>query len=107
MALAGARPFGAGAQVSGTKSGSLHTAGIYRYSRNPKYLGLGLAASGFAIATRSSFAGLIAAGVWAAYRRRIPSEERHLTRTFGIDYRRYRADVGRWLGNRNHQQDAA
>jgi protein-S-isoprenylcysteine O-methyltransferase Ste14 len=99
IALAGARPFGAGAQISGIVPGSLHATGIYRYSRNPQYLGLGLAATGIALLARSAFAGLLAAGVWAAYQRWIPSEERHLTRIFGKDYRNYEATVPRWLGS--------
>jgi protein-S-isoprenylcysteine O-methyltransferase Ste14 len=99
IALAGARPFGAGAQISGIAPGSLHVVGIYRYSRNPQYLGLGLAATGTALTTRSAFAGLLAAGVWAAYRRWIPSEESHLTRTFGNEYTDYQVRVRRWLGS--------
>ncbi len=98
VAVAGARPFGAGRQISGMDAGSLHTGGIYRYSRNPQYLGLGLAATGVALASRSTFAALLAAGVWAAYRRWIPNEERHLARAFGGSYRDYRARVRRWLG---------
>lgn len=94
IAFAGARPFGAGAQISGVESGSLHVAGAYRYSRNPQYLGLVLAATGTAVTARSAYAGLLAAGMWAAYRRWIPSEERHLTRVFGNEYQ---ARVGRWL----------
>lgn len=98
-ALAGARPFGPGAQISGIEPGPLHLSGIYRYSRNPQYLGLGLVATGTAVAARSGFAGLLAAGVWAAYRRWIPSEECHLTRIFGNDYTLYRDQVRRWLGS--------
>lgn len=98
IALAGARPFGAGAQISGIEPGTLHATGIYHYSRNPQYLGLGLAATGVAIAARSAFAGLGASGVWLAYRRWIPSEERHLTRTFGQAYTTYQRRVRRWLG---------
>ncbi len=106
IALAGARPFGAGAQISGILPGSLHTSGIYRYSRNPQYLGVGLAATATALAARSAFAGLLAAGVWASYRRWIPSEERHLTRIFGNDYADYRTRVRRWLGPAHHTDDA-
>lgn len=99
-ALAGARPFGAGAQLSGIDPGSLHATGAYRFSRNPQYLGLGLIVTGVAVATRSAFAGLGAAGVWMTYRHWIPSEERHLTRVFGDQYVTYRASVRRWFGTR-------
>lgn len=97
--LAGARPFGAGKQISGISAGELHTAGIYRYSRNPQYLGIGLAATGAAIATRSAFASVLAAGVWVAYCRWVPTEEDHLARTFGIEYTTYQADTARWIGS--------
>nr|WP_239537093.1 phosphatidylethanolamine N-methyltransferase family protein [Arthrobacter roseus] len=50
--LAGASPFGVGKQISGIAPGSLHMAGVYRYSRNPQYLGLVLAATGAAIGFR-------------------------------------------------------
>lgn len=96
--MTGARPFGAGAQLSGIEPGSLHATGIYRYSRNPQYLGLGLAATGAALAGRSGFAALGAAGVWLAFRRWIPAEEQHLIRMFGDRYAQYKADVHRWLG---------
>ncbi|QYN33663.1 isoprenylcysteine carboxylmethyltransferase family protein [Pseudonocardia sp. DSM 110487] len=101
VALAGARPFGAGKQLSGIEPGSLHSSGIYRYSRNPQYLGLGLVATGLAASGRSAFAGMIAAGVWASYRRWIPSEERHLTRVFGEEYLDYTTEVRRWIGSRS------
>lgn len=109
FALAGAAPFGGrasfggGAQLSGIDPGSLHAKGVYRCSRNPQYLGLGLLAGGVAVATRSGFAGLDATGVWLALRRWIPSEERHLTRVFGERYTDYQARVRRWLGTRPNQ----
>lgn len=96
--LAGALPFGAGKQISGIVPGDLHTGGIYRYSRNPQYLGLGLAATGAAIASRSGLAGLLAAAVWVSYRWWIPTEEHHLVRTFGTEYITYQAGTARWVG---------
>lgn len=100
-ALAGAGPFGVGKQLSGIEAGTLHASGLYRYSRNPQYLGLGLVVTGLATATRSGFTGLLAAGVWATYRRWIPAEEQHLTRVFGTRYLDYRHQVRRWLGIRH------
>lgn len=100
-ALAGARPFGAGAQLSGIDPGTLHATGIYRYSRNPQYLGLVMTSAGVALARRSAAAGLLALGVWLAYRRWIPSEESHLARTFGDRYVTYKSRVPRWLGNQS------
>lgn len=100
LAVAGARPFGPSRQLSGVEPGSLHAGGIYRYSRNPQYLGLVLVAAGVAGATRSAFVGLGAAGIGLAYRYWVPIEERHLARVFGDQYTAYQARVRRWLGTR-------
>lgn len=98
-ALVGATPFGFSKQISGISPGSLHMAGVYRYSRNPQYLGLVLAATGASIATRSVFVILLAAGLWAVYRRWIPTEEHHLARIFGTEYTTYQAATARWIGS--------
>ena len=100
-AVAGMERFSSAGQVSGTEPGELHTRGIYRWSRNPQYLGNGLLVTGAAVAARSAYASMLAAGVWAIYRRWIPSEERHLLRVFGDDYEQYRRRVPRWLGHRH------
>lgn len=98
IALASALRFESIAQLSGTEPGALHTAGIYGWSRNPQYLGLGLTVTGIAIAVRSGFVGVLGAGAWAAYHRWIPAEEGHLVRLFGDEYREYMARVPRWVG---------
>lgn len=95
---AGMGRFDSTAQLSGTETGTLHDRGIYRYSRNPPYLGAVITLAGISIATRSGLAVLLTAGVLATYRRWIPSEERVLHRTFGGDYDRYAATVRRWFG---------
>ncbi len=95
---AGMGRFDSTAQLSGTDTGTLHHRGIYRYSRNPQYLGGVVMLGGIALATRSGLAMLLTAGVFATYRRWIPSEERVLRRAFGDDYERYTATVHRWLG---------
>lgn len=100
VAIAGAFPFGAGAQLSGTRPGTLHGRGVYRFSRNPQYLGLGIAATGIAVAARSGLAALIATNVWSAYRRWVVTEEEHLMRVFGDEYLNYRNRVPRWAGVR-------
>lgn len=99
--VAGMSPFDSLGQVSATETGRLHTGGAYQWSRNPQYLGNGLIVSGAAVAGRSGFAGVLAAGVWLIYRRWIPSEERHLSRHFGDEYTAYRRRVRRWFG-RHH-----
>ena len=95
--IAGMSRFDSAAQLSGTDTGTLHERGIYRYSRNPQYLGAVVGLAGISLATRSGLAALLTAGVLATYRRWIPSEERVLQRTFD-DYDRYAANVPRWFG---------
>jgi protein-S-isoprenylcysteine O-methyltransferase Ste14 len=100
VSLAGVQRFDSASQLSGVERGSLHVTGIYRYSRNPQYLGVVLAAAGLALSARSAFAGVLAAGVCGAYRRWITSEERHLTRAFGSQYLKYLTSTHRWWGTR-------
>jgi protein-S-isoprenylcysteine O-methyltransferase Ste14 len=73
-------------------------AGLYRFSRNPMYLGMALTSAGIAILFESIAAALLVALVVAAIDRFvIAREERYLSRRFGNDYEAYRARVRRWL----------
>jgi protein-S-isoprenylcysteine O-methyltransferase Ste14 len=90
---------GAGTTVSPySGSTALVTDGPYRISRNPGYLGMALAYAGTALmcsalwpfASLVPTLGLIDRGV-------IRREERHLERTFGAEYRDYKARTRRWL----------
>lgn len=105
--VAGMSVFDSVGQVSATETGRLHTGGMYQWSRNPQYVGNGLIVSGAAVAGRSGFAGVLAAGVWLIYRRWIPSEERHLSRHFGDEYTAYRRRVRRWFGRRHVTGDGS
>lgn len=96
--VAGMRRFAGPGQLTGTAAGDLVTGGIYRYSRNPQYLGLIAALAGLALLRRSPAALALTAGLAAAYRAWVPVEEAHLARHFGKPYRRYRATAPRWLG---------
>lgn len=103
-ALLGSTLFGASAlkfrsfeQVSGLEAGELMTSGPYRFSRNPQIVGWGLALLGASLAGRSGAALLLTATFFFVHRLHAPIEERHLERTFGEQYRRYRANVPRFL----------
>ena len=76
----------------------LVTAGPYRFTRNPMYLGLTLIYIGVA-ATRLELWPLIVLPFLLAYINFgvIPFEERRLADTFGDQYRQYRAGVRRWF----------
>ena len=80
------------------RSAQLVTAGIYRWTRNPMYLGFVVTLVGLAIALQS-LAGLVIAGGASAYLQRfqIRPEERILRRRFGDEFNAYRGQVRRWL----------
>ena len=72
--------------------------GLYRFTRNPMYLGVLTTVLGWAVRYRSAgivvyalIVGLCFHGFVVLY------EEPHLQRVFGPEYAAYRAKVGRWL----------
>ncbi len=72
--------------------------GLYRYARNPMYLGVLLVLLGEALFFRST-PFLLYAMVWLAFVHLniLLYEEPNLTRTFGDAYRHYQASVRRWI----------
>ena len=80
----------------GARPGLL-TGGLYRYSRNPIYVAMLTALLGFALLLPSwiSLGLLIGAGL--GIRRHVRDEETYLARTYGEEYRRYAARVGRFV----------
>jgi len=79
-------------------SSSLVTTGIYRFTRNPMYVGLALALLGWAVFLASIWA-LPGPLIFALYMTRfqIVPEERVLLGLFGTTYSEYQAEVRRWL----------
>lgn len=77
---------------------SLVVIGIYRFTRNPMYLGMLLVLVGWAafLSNALSFL-LLPAYVLYMNRFQIRPEERALESKFGQDYVRYRSQVRRWL----------
>jgi protein-S-isoprenylcysteine O-methyltransferase Ste14 len=79
-------------------SSALVRAGIYRYTRNPMYVGFGLVLLGWAISLSNALAFLLLpAYVLYMSRFQIQPEERALGEIFGQEYADYRARVRRWL----------
>lgn len=79
-------------------SSSLVRSGVYRFSRNPMYLGVLLVLVGWAV----FLANLLAFVVLPAFvlylnRFQIAPEERALTSRFGADFAVYKTRVRRWL----------
>ena len=85
-------------RLSGLNSSRLITVGIYRWSRNPQYLGWTLFLIGIALLRTSGMVLLLAALFWISYRMYLPSEERLLERIYGEEYRIYRSQTHRYFG---------
>ncbi|KAA0911494.1 isoprenylcysteine carboxylmethyltransferase family protein [Pusillimonas sp. ANT_WB101] len=81
------------AQVS-----ALVTSGIYRFTRNPMYIGVLLLLIGWGVYLGNILA-LICAFIFVLYinRYQIRPEERLLERKFGDEYVSYKAKVRRWI----------
>lgn len=77
---------------------SLVTSGIYRYTRNPMYVGQAVVLLAWTIWI-ASIPALLGLPAFILYldRFQIAPEERALARTFGEAYAAYRARVRRWL----------
>ncbi|RQP26010.1 methyltransferase family protein [Piscinibacter terrae] len=76
----------------------LFTGGVYRFSRNPMYIGLLLIYAGVALLHWQLYALLL---IWIPFgvvdRVYIPFEEQRMLNEFGADYASYCGRVGRWL----------
>jgi len=89
---------GRGTLVPTVPTEHLVVSGLYRYVRNPMYLGVGLSLAGEALLFWSSRVLIeltVAVAVMDIFVRFY--EEPKLIRTFGREYRLYQRSVGRWL----------
>ena len=76
----------------------LVTDGLYRFTRNPMYLGLTLVMIGAGI-WFGNWLGVVPIGffVWYLTVKQIRAEEEALAEKFGEEYEAYRAKVRRWI----------
>ena len=81
------------------KPDKLVTTGVYRYSRNPMYLGFVVAILGVAILLGGTLVSLFVAGVFFVITDRwyIAYEEKMMIDTFGKAYIEYCHNVRRWI----------
>ena len=80
----------------------LVVSGLYRYSRNPMYVGVLLILLGWSVGFQSSaLAGYAVMIAIAFHLRVVLNEEPFLARTHGDAWRRYASTVPRWLGTRD------
>ncbi len=80
------------------KANSVVTTGIYRFSRNPMYLGMATVLLGLA-AWWASLPGLLVVGAFCAYitQFQVRPEERALLGLFGEQFALYMSRVRRWI----------
>ena len=77
---------------------ALVVVGIYKFTRNPMYVGMAATYAGIAVAANSLIAlALLLPVVIVMQRGVIHREERYMTQRFGTEYTAYRARVRRWL----------
>ncbi len=84
--------------ISPNKTSSLVTTGIYRFTRNPMYLGLVIILTGVAL-WFGNFGGFIfvLVFIWFITRFQIVPEEEALLEKFGVDYADYCMTTRRWI----------
>ena len=77
---------------------SIVSGGIYRYTRNPMYVALGVVQIGVGLGVGNLWIVALTALSWVAvYVVAVRPEEAYLEGKFGDEYRRYRARVRRWI----------
>ncbi len=77
---------------------AMATRGIYRFTRNPMYLGAIIAFAGFGLAVPSTWLLVLLPALAAALQKlAIEREEAYLERRFGDPYLAYKSRVRRWL----------
>jgi protein-S-isoprenylcysteine O-methyltransferase Ste14 len=77
--------------------------GLYRYTRNPMYLGVLTVILAWAVLFGFFELLVYAACVWVCFQCFVVYyEEPHLKKTFGASYDQYLARVGRWLPRIGH-----
>lgn len=72
--------------------------GVYRFTRNPMYVSLGLLQAGIGVALANGWVVVLVPAVWTViYLIAIRHEEAYLEEKFGSRYTDYKASVRRWL----------
>lgn len=80
------------------RAAQLVTSGVYRYTRNPMYLGMALALLGWAVFRGSvlAFLPMVVFPIYLTHFQIVPEEEVLLSK-FGDAFQRYQQQVRRWL----------
>jgi protein-S-isoprenylcysteine O-methyltransferase Ste14 len=81
-----------------SSTSTLVTSGVYRFTRNPMYLGFALVLLAWSVFLSNAAMLLVVAGfIFYLTHFQIVPEERALERAFGADFRAYRAVVRPWF----------
>ncbi len=97
--LAGMIAFRSMRRISGMDSSKLVANGIYRWSRNPQYVGWWICLLGISLVGRSGLALLLTAVlIVGIHLYHVQLEEPYLERTFGEKYRAYKLKTARYVG---------
>jgi protein-S-isoprenylcysteine O-methyltransferase Ste14 len=100
ICIAGMGAFRSMTKVTGRETNRLIIRGVYRWSRNPQYVGYGLVILGVVIGYWSSTAWLAFIAYVLLVYATVRIEEEHLTQAFGEEYHKYCRQVPRFLGLR-------
>ena len=99
LILAGMVTFRSLRRISGLEISKLIISGVYRWTRNPQYVGWFLILLGISFIGRSGLAFLLAIlGIILFHYYIIRIEEPYLERAFGDKYYQYKSNVPRYLG---------
>lgn len=89
---------GRGSLVPTVPTEHLVVSGLYRFVRNPMYVGVITAIAGEALLFSSAHLVAYGASVWLIMHFFVVGyEEPRLTKTYPVDYPQYREHVGRWI----------
>ena len=74
------------------------TKGLYRYTRNPAYVGMVLLQTGVGIACASWLYLVLTAALIVFLNANLSAEERYCSYMYGDDYLKYKNSTPRWIG---------
>ena len=104
--FAGMAEFRSIQRVSGLDTSELVTTGIYRWSRNPQYIGWFMILFSITLIGRSGFALIIAmTGIILFHYYTVRMEEPYLQRVYGVEYQVYKFRTSRYIGRPRIQRN--
>ena len=81
------------------------TKGLYRFTRNPTYIGMILMQTGLAIACSSWLYLLLTVALMILLNANASAEERYCLYMYGKNYQKYKNSTSRWIGIPNSEKE--